>query len=301
MTVEIAQNAGFCFGVKRATDRLEETLAAQKNERIYTLGALIHNDIYNRQLAEQGVKITSIDEIPALAKTATENAPVRVFVRAHGIPKEDEALLARLSAEHPYFFYEDCTCPFVKKIHKIAKENSSPDHLFLLSGCATHPEVIGIVGQCKNGARVIGNASEASEAELSGEISVVVQTTFNGRVFEEINKIIKEKNAGAIVYNTMCPATNIRQKEIATLSQKADYVVVLGGKKSSNSLKLCQIASANTKSVLVEKIEEIPLLELQGLESVVVCGGSSTPYELIESAANHLKNHLGAEIIKLKD
>ena len=84
--IEIAKNAGFCFGVKRATDRLEEVISSQSGERIYTLGTLIHNDTYNRQLADAGVGVTSISQIPALAQSATADAPVRVFVRAHGIP-----------------------------------------------------------------------------------------------------------------------------------------------------------------------------------------------------------------------
>ena len=123
MSVEIAKNAGFCFGVKRATDRLERALSEQSGERIYTLGNLIHNDVYNRQLAEHGVLVTSIADVPALAQSATKNSPVRAFVRAHGIPREDEALLASLAEENPYFKYEDCTCPYVKKIHKIAAEH----------------------------------------------------------------------------------------------------------------------------------------------------------------------------------
>lgn len=291
MKIILPKTSGFCYGVCLAVKEAENII--ENGKKLIMYGEIVHNPDVVKSLEDRGAfTAQSIEEIEGYAS----NDEAMVLIRAHGVSREDENRLEKTG-----FKVVDKTCPKVKKVHKIVCEEEEKGRSIVIVGNVNHPEVIGIVGQCKNGARVIGNASEASEAELSGEISVVVQTTFNGRVFEEINKIIKEKNAGAIVYNTMCPATNIRQKEIATLSQKADYVVVLGGKKSSNSLKLCQIASANTKSVLVEKIEEIPLLELQGLESVVVCGGSSTPYELIESAANHLKNHLGAEIIKLKD
>ena len=120
MNIEIAKNAGFCFGVKRATDRLEEAIARGTGEKLYTLGTLIHNDVYNKQLAEQGVRITTGEEIGSLAESASEQAPVRVFVRAHGIPREDRERLDLLCQKYPHFHYEDCTCPFVSKIHRIA-------------------------------------------------------------------------------------------------------------------------------------------------------------------------------------
>ena len=104
MEITVAKHAGFCFGVKRATDRLERAIAEKRQgERIYTLGTLIHNDIYNQMLAEQGVRVIAIEQVEAMAKEASENAPVTVFVRAHGIPREDEALLRRLVEQYPSF------------------------------------------------------------------------------------------------------------------------------------------------------------------------------------------------------
>ena len=144
MKVTVAKNAGFCFGVKRATDELEAALRGRREgERIYTLGTLIHNDTYNEWLFEQGARVTDISRIRDIAATACEDSPVTVFVRAHGIPCEDESVLESLSRENPFFTYRDCTCPFVKKIHRIASENSSPDNFFILLGSKTHPEVVG--------------------------------------------------------------------------------------------------------------------------------------------------------------
>lgn len=130
--VEIAKGAGFCFGVKRATDALEAEIAKRSGERLFTLGKLIHNDVYNRQLKESGVGIVSVEDIPTLAESATESSPVCVFIRAHGIPREDEATLIRESKKNPAFRYVDCTCPFVKKIHRIAAEHSHKDNLSLI-------------------------------------------------------------------------------------------------------------------------------------------------------------------------
>ena len=116
MNVTVAKNAGFCFGVKRATDELEDALENKRvGEQIFTLGTLIHNDTYNQSLYQKGVRVTDILHISEIAKSACEEHPVVVFIRAHGIPKADEELLISLSKENKYFRYVDCTCPFVKK------------------------------------------------------------------------------------------------------------------------------------------------------------------------------------------
>ena len=200
MKVEIAKNAGFCFGVKRATDRLEKAIADGSGERIYTLGTLIHNDVYNRQLAEQGVAVTSIDEIPALAQTATESSPVRIFVRAHGIEREDEAILISLCKQNPYFSYEDCTCPYVKKIHKIAAEHSSDDHYFVLFGNPKHPEVVGILSYFDGEKFVFESADELKMAIDQGIFAnctkkspvLAAQTTQNLGEWKKSQKIFKK-------------------------------------------------------------------------------------------------------------
>ena len=104
----VAQHAGFCFGVRRATECLGAKLSDRvPGERLYTLGHLIHNELYNAELEQKGVRSVVPDEIPALARSATDASPVTLFIRAHGIPKETEALLARLAAEYPAFHYED--------------------------------------------------------------------------------------------------------------------------------------------------------------------------------------------------
>ena len=146
MEIVVAKNAGFCFGVKRATDSLERAIENRRScERIYTLGALIHNETYNQMLREQGVGVTDIGSIKGLAESASESSPVTVFIRAHGIPREDEEILRSMAQKNPYFRYEDCTCPYVKKIHRIAESHSAPENIFLLLGGATHPEVVGIM------------------------------------------------------------------------------------------------------------------------------------------------------------
>ena len=166
--VEIAKGAGFCFGVKRATEALEAAIATGGHTRLFTLGKLIHNDVYNKQLEAAGVGVVSIEDIPGLAESATDDSPVRVFVRAHGIPREDEATLIRESEKNPAFGYVDCTCPFVKKIHKIAAENSKEENLFVLIGKATHPEVVGIMSYFDYDKVSFASSEELESAITSG-------------------------------------------------------------------------------------------------------------------------------------
>jgi len=144
--VIIAKHSGFCFGVKRATDRLEEKLnSAKAGEQIFTLGNLIHNENYMAMLNERGVSVIDISDIEDIYERATASSPVTVFVRAHGITKETEALLERLSDENPYFSFEDCTCPFVSRIHQIAFQNADAENFFVLIGDPSHPECVGIM------------------------------------------------------------------------------------------------------------------------------------------------------------
>ena len=141
MKITIAENAGFCFGVKRATDRLEAAIAASSaGERIFTLGMLIHNDTYNRMLAERGVRVTDMEEILRIAPTASAESPVTVFVRAHGIPREDEEKLARMAAENPCFRYEEDPqyCPGAQQPRLLFR----PLRLRETSGVRGHPQLL---------------------------------------------------------------------------------------------------------------------------------------------------------------
>ena len=123
--ITVAENAGFCFGVKRATDRLEEALASRAGgERIFTLGHLIHNETYNESLRRRGVETVDVGAIKGLAEGADAEHPVKVLVRAHGCPRETVALLESCAVKNPHFQWIDCTCPYVKKIHRIAQEHS---------------------------------------------------------------------------------------------------------------------------------------------------------------------------------
>ena len=144
--ITIAHHAGFCFGVKRATDAVEKHICERsQSERIFTLGHLIHNKGYNDWLEDKGVQSIDVSEIEKVCQSTNENSPTTVYIRAHGIPVETEKLLERCKQENVFFNYVDLTCPYVKKIHTIAKENSGEDKIFAILGSAVHPEVVGIL------------------------------------------------------------------------------------------------------------------------------------------------------------
>ena len=164
----IARNAGFCPGVRAATERLQRRIDTRRaGERIFTLGHLIHNEDYNASLAARGVRAIRADELEGLAHEACESAPVTVFIRAHGITVQTRALLERLRSENPSFDFVDCTCVFVEKIHRIASEKNGAcdSHVFICLGSKTHPEVEGFMS-CFEGEKYVFAAAEELEAAV---------------------------------------------------------------------------------------------------------------------------------------
>ena len=293
MSVTVAKNAGFCFGVKRATDSLEAAMAAGEGRvRIYTLGNVIHNDTYNGWLRENGVRVTSIAEVPSLAESSAESSPVKVFVRAHGIPAEDEAVLVSLCERYPHFSFEDCTCPFVKKIHRIAKDNSKEDNFFLLLGSAEHPEVVGIMSYFGYGKRVVASAEELKSFLESEEGQILLQktpifaaqTTQNLCEWKKSQEILKKLYTNALIFDTICSVTELRQTEAARLSQECDLMIVIGGSESSNTAKLYSICKENCpKAYWIESADELKGdLITSAHTKVGIAAGASTPSGVIQ-------------------
>ena len=294
MNIVIAKNAGFCFGVKRATDELEKRLENKsEGERIYTLGTLIHNETYNAELYAAGVRVTDISSIRALSEEATQSAPVTVFVRAHGIPKQDEETLRECSEKNPYFKYCDCTCPFVKKIHKIAQNNSCPDKHFILLGTATHPEVVGIMSYFDYGKDVISSADELEELSktekgkdlLQKTPILVAQTTQNLAEWKKTQEISKKLYTNALIFDTICSVTELRQTEAARLSAECDVMIVIGGRESSNTAKLYSICKENCPQTFwIENPEELAVCNLitSAHTKVGIAAGASTPSGVIQ-------------------
>ena len=318
----VAKNAGFCFGVARATKVVEQEVHARiPGERIFTLGRLIHNDIYNQRLAAEGVAVIGAKDIETLAAEATADAPVKVFVRAHGMTVETEALLTACAQANPHFTFVDCTCVFVKKIHHIVAEQSEKnnearritgkdDRFLAVLGSVDHPEVVGFLSRFDGRKVVFNNAAEAQALIDNGTIPtdgslmpvLVAQTTQNLLEWEKTKKIYNFTFTRPYIYDTICSITDSRQTEAAALARKCDRIVVIGGRDSSNSAKLysiCKNICADT--VWVERADELPKELPLAYQRIGIVAGASTPHDIIEEVTNNMseiQNENFAELLE---
>ncbi|MBQ8276605.1 MAG: bifunctional 4-hydroxy-3-methylbut-2-enyl diphosphate reductase/30S ribosomal protein S1 [Clostridia bacterium] len=291
--IRIAQNAGFCFGVKRATDRLATLLdAAEPGARICTLGQLIHNRIYQESIEARGVTVTDAEEAAVLAREADAEHPVTVLIRAHGIERGVEEKLRRLSEENPHFEVEDCTCPYVKKVQRIAAENSGEGSIFLLIGAEAHPEVVGIMSYVRGEGRVFSDAAALESALCRNElgdlykkkVAIAAQTTQKLSEWKKSIKILEKYCTNPIIFDTICSVTEIRQQEAEKLSRVCDGMVVIGSKHSSNTSKLYEICRANCADTrLVETADELrQMKQFPPFARLGIAAGASTPGCIIE-------------------
>ncbi len=294
--IVIAEHSGFCFGVKRAADQIEQKLKRRiDGEKIYTLGKLIHNDTYISKLASMGVSAISEDELPNIISAASDCSHVTLYIRAHGIAKEIEAKL--LNASNPNFRYVDCTCPYVKKIHRIADENTNEtDTYFILMGAEHHPEVVGIMSYVHGEGAVFSSVAGIENAILNGilvnlhkkKVVIAAQTTFDLVEWEKSQKFLKKLCTNPIIFDTICCVTAKRQSEAMALSQECDIVITIGGKDSSNTAKLHSISSKNCRnSYMIETVDElrdvIPRLTKSiSRQKVGIVAGASTPDDVIQ-------------------
>ena len=280
MEVVLAKSSGFCFGVKRAVDRVYEQLA--ENKKIYTYGPIVHNDDVVADLEEKGVKVLNTKE------ELTELTEGSVVIRAHGVPKEIYEIMEQKNIE-----CIDATCPFVKRIHKIVEKESAEGRRIIVIGNAKHPEVEGIRGWCKTPATVIESREEALQFNGSKDdkYCVVSQTTFNYKKFQELVEIFQKKGYDIIVLNTICNATEERQTQSRALAKEVEAMIVVGGKSSSNTQKLfeiCKNECANT--YYIQTIDDLDPAVLRTIDNVGITAGASTPNKIIEEVQNNVRN-----------
>lgn len=299
MAITIAQSAGFCFGVKRATDFVEKLVpASPRGTKIYTVGALIHNRIYNRSLEEKGVYAIDVAQAESKAAEADRAGVGCVFViRTHGIPAEEEQALYALAKKYPNVKIQDMTCPFVKKIHRIADTYTNEGTCFLLLGTASHPEVLGIMSHVRGEKAVFGTAEEIREwlsVRQNDEKQLVfaAQTTQSIQEWKKSQKIIEKLYTNAIFFDTICNVTENRQIEAATLSAECDRMVVVGGKESSNTRKLYDLCRQNCQNtVWIESAGELTedFISSAAIKTGITAG-ASTPRGIILEVYNKMEN-----------
>ena len=280
MKVIKAKTAGFCFGVKRAVETVYEQVENCGNEQIYTYGPIIHNEEVIKDMEAKGVRVLrSEEDLDALSGGT-------VIIRSHGVEKR---IYDRLNEKNVRIV--DATCPFVKKIHNIVREQSAQGRYIVIIGNPEHPEVMGIRGWAGDKVSVIQNASDAENfsPDKNEKICIVSQTTFNYNKFKDLVEIISEKSYDVSVLNTICNATKERQTEAESIAETVDAMIVIGDKHSSNTQKLFEICrKACNNTYYIQTLGDLDLNQLGSVETVGITAGASTPNNIIEEVQNNV-------------
>lgn len=313
MPLTVAKTAGFCFGVRRAVDTVYEQLEripSTSSPKLFTLGEIIHNAQVVEELDSLGaVAVDSLEKLLELEEQLSQqNRPyIPVIIRSHGVPKKVyEALDSR---SIPYI---DATCPNVKRIQKIVKEQPEGT-LVLIAGDAVHPEIQGIIGHCNVTCVTFTSAKELAEftenhANLSKMNSVMVaQTTFNTSEWQKCVETAKNLYTNLKIFDTICKATLMRQTEAAQLAEVSDIMIVIGGRHSSNTQKLSDICSRFTKTIWVETARELlsgqadVVCQIDAGSRVGVTAGASTPVRIIKEVQKTMSEILKEEEMSFEE
>lgn len=271
MEVIVAKTAGFCFGVQRAVEKVYAN--ADKKEHVYTYGPIIHNEEVVADLERKGVHVIEEDaDLDGIGEGT-------IIVRAHGAGKAEFARLKSSGME-----IEDATCPFVSKIYRIVEKESAAGRTVVIVGNAAHPEVKGIRDWSGEDTYIVGSADEAKALDLSSKkVSIVSQTTFNLKKFQEIVEIFEKKGYDIKCLNTICNATEVRQTEARQIASQVDAMIVIGGKNSSNTQKLFEICKEEcSDTYYIQTADDMDFTALRGAQRIGITAGASTPKNIIE-------------------
>lgn len=309
MEIHIAKNAGFCFGVERATRELEKELASAGGKRhVITLGKIIHNERYTEKITRMGVEEASLCDIDRIIAMAEQGEEISLVIRAHG---ERADILTRLNdcaADHPNLKILDCTCPYVRKVREIARENSGDGKLFILIGAADHPEVCGIMS-CASGDKLTFQNSDELALWISTKkqeqyrekiIAVAAQTTQKISEWKKCIEIIKKDYTNALIFDTICNVTEKRQRETYDLARESDVTIVIGSAQSSNSRKLWEIAGAVCPNVyFINDKNACRSIKISPEQKVSITAGASTPHSVIQEVYKTMNEQMTENFAEL--
>jgi (E)-4-hydroxy-3-methyl-but-2-enyl pyrophosphate reductase len=278
MKIIVGKNTGFCSGVRKAISGTQEVL--KHNKHIFCLGEIIHNPFVVASLKRKGMIF--VDDISDVPEGAT------FIIRSHGLPSDiiNSALERRLHIH-------DFTCPKVKKIHRLAIELTDKGYAIIIIGNPSHPEVKAILSLTRGNARVVEKTEDLDSFPPGQQCAVVVQTTFNPLSFSDIVREVVLRAKNTVVYNTLCEETVKRQREALTLAEEVDFIVVVGGKNSSNTKTLCTIVENRVPVVHVEGAGEVEKKMFNGVRKVGIISGASTPEEEVQKVRSTIFGFFG--------
>lgn len=287
MEITIDNNAGFCWGVVRTVDMVEEWLEKMKNEKVYILGQIIHNPKETERLAQKGLITVSHDDLKNLPKKS------KVIFRAHGEPPETYEFAEKLGLE-----IIDATCPLVKALQKRVRKYYDKGYQIIIFGKREHAEVVGLRGFCNDECIVIRSVDEALEkVDLEQKSVLLSQTTMHRPTFCEVKEALEKKALNLIdgdvienlldSRNTICKYVADREEILKKFASENDLVVFVAGRNSSNGKSLYQMCkSANENTHFIEEAEEIDYTWFNGATKVGITGATSTPQWYM----SHVKN-----------
>lgn len=275
MKIILAKSAGFCFGVKRATQMAFD--AAERMERICSLGPIIHSPQMVRKLEEKGVKV--VRNVAGLEDGA-------VIVRSHGVTADELQSLLDRELE-----IVDATCPFVKKAQDYAAQLSEEGYMVVLVGEKDHPEVQGIVSYARKGeVRVVADRGEAETLPRSGRMGIVAQTTQSLENLREVVDACLQRSKELRVFNTICDATAVRQSEARKIAAEVDLMLVIGGFNSANTNRLAQLCrELQPQTYHVETAGEVDPAWVAGVDKIGITAGASTPRWIIDEVVSRVE------------
>lgn len=287
MQVLLANEYGFCFGVERAVEMVEKAIG--EGQTVRALGPLIHNEQEMQRLAHEGV--TTISEPIQIGRSET------AVIRAHGVTPEVQRELEKNAAS-----VVDATCPFVTRVQKLAARAAAQDRHVIIVGSPDHPEMIGVKGYAPNHAFIIRDETEVANLPRLRNPLIVSQTTIKVKTFFDTADAIRNRTDDTVeIINTICSATKDRQEAARALAGMVDAFYIIGGRHSSNSVKLLGVCKEQCeKSYLIETEAEIEPADLIGVEKVGVTAGASTPKWLIDNVVKYLERFGNENTLGLK-
>ena len=289
INITVAKSSGFCFGVNRAVKMVYDELS--KNTKVATLGPIIHNQDVVNDMEKHGARI--INDVSEL------NDDEVIVIRSHGVGKAVYDAVAEKGNR-----LIDATCPFVARIHSIVAEKTREGYFILIAGDENHPEVQGIVGHCNQNYLVFKDNFELKAffekkyKNLKKKLAIVAQTTYTIIVWEKCLKEIPENDSDIVIFDTICNATEKRQSDARELAEKSDLMLVVGGRHSSNTVKLSEVCSKYCKVFHIENAGELYSLELPFAENIGITAGASTPAYIIkevQTTMTEILNNLDGE------
>ncbi len=285
MKLLVAQDIGYCYGVKDAIDEVVEA-SIHSDEKVDTFGPLIHNSSAIQELTDK-YNINTITDIHDMRGNT-------LAVRAHGIPPKTLSSFLDQGIQ-----IIDTTCPFVRKTQNIARQLMEDGYFIIILGKKKHPEVVGIAGHVEDHCLVVENEEDLQGLGRKNKIAIVFQSTITvddvGHLIPRIIEHAKEVK----IRSTICDITSRRQAEARELAKQVDYMIVVGGKNSSNTRKLADICrNEGVQTVQIEYPSELKALSFEGIESIGLTTGTSTPQTAIDAILNEIKNksHQGMTI-----